>query len=97
MTTSLPEPVTDVWASWRGEREFLSAWDDYYTADQMRAYGAAEYKRAIEAALQICIQTANSCEASRDGLEPLEKLVLRGAQRQPEKLAAAIIQLGEKS
>lgn len=37
----LPEPVDDVWVTWRGERELLRAEDNYYTADKLRAHEAA--------------------------------------------------------
>lgn len=51
MDIPLPEPVDDVWVMWRGERELLRAEGNYYTADQMRAYGDARAAAAVERAL----------------------------------------------
>ena len=72
--TPLPEPVTDVWASWRGEREFLSARDDYYTESQLKAYGAAEYKRAIEACAKHFSMNADALFWGSQAAEAIRKL-----------------------
>ena len=47
--TPLPEPTKLI-------RSFgATGIQDYYTTDQMRAYGAAEYKRGIEFAVSRCM------------------------------------------
>lgn len=47
--TPLPEPVLS--QKYHHDPRYDIA---YFTADQMRAYGAAEYKRAIEDAAVLC-------------------------------------------
>lgn len=54
MKIPMPEPVDSVWASFRGEREILSAWDNYYTEAQLRAAMVAAYNEAIEDAAKEC-------------------------------------------
>ena len=48
MTTPLPEPEHDDHVDVRFKRH------NCYTADQLRDYGAAEYKRGIEDAAKVC-------------------------------------------
>ena len=54
MTTPLPEPKGQRLAyrcvAGDGEDEY----EDFYTEAQLRAYGAAEFQRGVDAAAQVC-------------------------------------------
>ena len=59
--TPLPEPVSgrckscnQTGLSHCSDPVHCGGMEFHYTEDQMRAYGAAEYKRAIEAAAALC-------------------------------------------
>jgi len=71
VTTPLPEPIVKLHGKEKGGKLSASSMD-LYTPDQMRAYGAAEYKRGTEALQAVTAER----DALKAGIEKLASEIL---------------------
>lgn len=62
---ALPEQLEMVWAFWRGEREYLPTWGDYFSNDQLRDYGDRRAMAERERCAQVCVAQAADADSAK--------------------------------